>query len=269
MLVMVKRPLNSDAELRLQLALVVGLQRRLRRRQVRPHRVVDQVEHEAAAFDAVALGVQPPHRLDALAEHAIAALRVGEELLVVGQRRDRPRRRCRAKNSGRYSLLSPVCGCGRAARSGCAAPSRAGRAPARARRSRRSRGCSSGAPPVMSSFAMPGGARGSPGTARCPRGDIISRRAGEASTWQWRHCWLHSLVMLTCSVSSASGAQLEAGLAQRCDFEDRASSKHHLVEVVLHLHRCTSVMPACITAATCTASIICSGLAPVSRHCVV
>src|SRR6185436_1107569 len=32
---------------------------------------------------------------------------------------------------------------------------------------------------------------------------------------------------------------------------------------------CTSVIPACITAATCTASIICSGLAPVSRHCVV
>src|SRR5690606_12929992 len=31
----------------------------------------------------------------------------------------------------------------------------------------------------------------------------------------------------------------------------------------------TSVIPACMTAATCTASIICSGLAPVSRHCVV
>src|SRR5262245_34302132 len=32
---------------------------------------------------------------------------------------------------------------------------------------------------------------------------------------------------------------------------------------------CTSVIPACITAATCTASIIWSGFAPVSRHCVV
>jgi hypothetical protein len=37
-------------------------------------------------------------------------------------------------------------------------------------------------------------------------GDIISVRAGEASTWQCRQAWLQSLVMLTCSVSTPSGA---------------------------------------------------------------
>src|SRR3954451_20872585 len=79
---------ERKAELRLQLSLVVGFERRLRRRQVRSDRVVDQIEREPAPVDAVADRIETPHRFDALTEHAGTALGVSEVLLVVGQRGD-------------------------------------------------------------------------------------------------------------------------------------------------------------------------------------
>src|SRR3954470_10241640 len=81
-------PVERKAEFRLQLSLVVGFERRLRRRQVRSDRVVDQIEREPAPVGAVADRIQTPHRLDALAEYPGAPLRVGKVLLVIGQRGD-------------------------------------------------------------------------------------------------------------------------------------------------------------------------------------
>ena len=113
-----------------------------------------------------------------------------------------------------------------------------------------------------------------------PSGDIISVRCGEASTWQCRQTWLQSLVMLTCSVSIDSGGRsmpLRRSCASKSYFDfsrtslqlnDGAQSTSFFRWFCI-CTECTSVMPACMTAATCTASIICSGLAPVSRHCVV
>ena len=75
-----------DAEVRAQLAPVVGLQRRLRRRQHRPLRVVDQVERQAGARAPVAAGVELPQRGDALVEHAVAALAVDVGHRVARQR---------------------------------------------------------------------------------------------------------------------------------------------------------------------------------------
>ena len=69
-------PVERDAEVRLQLAFVVGFKRRLRRRQRWPLRVVDEVEHEAGAGLRVAERIELLQGGDALVEHTLAALAV-------------------------------------------------------------------------------------------------------------------------------------------------------------------------------------------------
>ena len=69
-----------------QLALVVGLQRALRRRQRRALRVVDQVQHQAAAGLTVAQRIELAQPGDAAVEHAVATLAVDIGGRVTGQR---------------------------------------------------------------------------------------------------------------------------------------------------------------------------------------
>ncbi len=69
-----------------QFALVVGLQRALRRRQRRALWVVDQVQYQPAAFLPVAQGIELLQAGDAAVEHAIAALAVHVRGRVAGQR---------------------------------------------------------------------------------------------------------------------------------------------------------------------------------------
>src|SRR5262245_46735009 len=64
------------------------------------------------------------------------------------------------------------------------------------------------------------------------------------------------------------GFEVIARRPRRREPDDRAQSTS-LLRWFCICTECTSVIPACITAATCTASIICSGFAPVSRDCVV
>jgi len=78
---------EADAELRLQLALVVGLQRALVGWQGRPQRVVDQAQRQARIGLAIAQRVELLQRRDALVEHAGTALAVDAFERVTRQRR--------------------------------------------------------------------------------------------------------------------------------------------------------------------------------------
>ncbi len=70
--------------------------------------------------------------------------------------------------------------------------------------SSRQRGCSSGAPPVISTVGM-----AVPSTISSTRSitasGIDSVRSGPASTWQWRQVWLHFRPTFTCRISIAVG----------------------------------------------------------------
>src|SRR5581483_4615509 len=67
---------------------VVPLELRLRRRQRRPLRVVDEIQHEPAAGLRIAQRIEPPQHADALVEYAAAALPVDVFLQIAGQRGD-------------------------------------------------------------------------------------------------------------------------------------------------------------------------------------
>ena len=69
-------PVEHDAEVLAELALVIGLELRLRRRQRWPLRVVDEVQRQVAAGEAVTQRVEALQSADALVEDAVAALPV-------------------------------------------------------------------------------------------------------------------------------------------------------------------------------------------------
>ena len=81
-------PVEGDAEFLAEDALVVALELRLRRRQARPLRVVDEVDGEPGALGAVAQRIQQAQRVDALLVDALAALAVDELGRIAGQRGD-------------------------------------------------------------------------------------------------------------------------------------------------------------------------------------
>ena len=80
-----QQAVEAHAEALVQLAVVVRLQGRLRRRQMGAHRVVDQVQGQRRI--AVADRVKAPDRLDAAAVDTLAALLVDVLFQVTGQRR--------------------------------------------------------------------------------------------------------------------------------------------------------------------------------------
>src|SRR5207244_3273591 len=79
---------EDDAEALAEHALVIRFERRLRRRQLRALRVVDEPEREARALAAVAEVVQDADRANARVVHALAALAIDELLGVAGKRSD-------------------------------------------------------------------------------------------------------------------------------------------------------------------------------------
>ncbi len=83
-----EQPVEHDAEVLEQLALVVRLERDLIGRQHRALRVVDQVQHQAGARATVAERVELLERRDALVEHPLAALAIDVVDRVARQRGD-------------------------------------------------------------------------------------------------------------------------------------------------------------------------------------
>src|SRR5947209_1571052 len=65
---------EGDAEALAELAPVIGLERRLRRRQRGPQRVVNEVEHETGVLTAVAERVEALETADGAVVDALAAL---------------------------------------------------------------------------------------------------------------------------------------------------------------------------------------------------
>src|SRR5712691_4541644 len=69
-------PVEHDAVALAEHALVVGLERRLRRRQRWSLRIVDEVEHEPRRLVTVAERVEPLEPADGTIEHTLAALTI-------------------------------------------------------------------------------------------------------------------------------------------------------------------------------------------------
>ena len=82
------KPIEGHALARGELALVIGFELRLRRRQCRSLRVVHEVEREPAPGHAVAERVQRAQRGDAALVDAGTALAIDELTRIAGQRRD-------------------------------------------------------------------------------------------------------------------------------------------------------------------------------------
>src|SRR3569832_427127 len=77
---------EDDAESIAQVLLVRRLQTRLRRGQVRPLRVVHQVQHETAVFSAIAQCIERAQPVKACIEYTLAALTVDVLLQITRQR---------------------------------------------------------------------------------------------------------------------------------------------------------------------------------------
>ena len=171
--------MELDAEALAQLAPVARLELRLGGRQRGSERVVDEVEDERRARQAVAEAVQRAQRLEAPGEDAAcrAGARRSRGRSRAGRRRSRPprprgRRRCPPGPEASSTV--------RLQRSMTRRPRR--RAPDTRRRKW---GFSSGAPPVRSRSSTAGCAASSSSTRSAPASPRASVRFGPASTWQW------------------------------------------------------------------------------------
>src|SRR5512134_1059063 len=80
-----QQSVESNSELLGQQALVVGLELRLRWRQGRPLRVVDEIQRESRAGLAVAQCIQSLQRPDAPVENSLAALAIDVLLRIAWQ----------------------------------------------------------------------------------------------------------------------------------------------------------------------------------------